>query len=85
MMTMSDTALRELASAIQWVLAENERLTKELKNARCGGYNKKKLTPTDVQSIYHLRRQGLSVKEIADIYDVNKSTISRTLKGVYHK
>lgn len=84
-MTMSDAALRELASAIKWVLDENERLTKELKNARCGGYNKKKLTPTDVSLIYHLRRRGLSIKEIADIFGVNKSTVSRTLKGVYHK
>lgn len=84
-MTMSDTALRELVSAIQWVLDENEKLHKQLKQAKSGGYNRPKLTKTDVQSIYHLRRTGLSLKEIADIYDCNKSTISRTLKGVYHK
>lgn len=46
--------------------------------------NRPKLGKNEVENIKELRRAGYKIAEIADIYDVNKSTISRTLRGVYH-
>lgn len=48
--------------------------------------NRRKLTKVEVQNIFMLHRNtSLTTREIADMYDVNRSTIYRTLKGVYHK
>ncbi|WP_142395313.1 helix-turn-helix domain-containing protein [Mycobacterium avium] len=48
--------------------------------------NKKKLTKREVAEIRRLgRTTGMSQRELADIYDINKATVCRILKGVYHK
>jgi membrane-bound ClpP family serine protease len=47
--------------------------------------NAPKLGKGEVTKIHEMRRAGYTVQEIADSFDVNKSTVSRTLKGVYHK
>jgi hypothetical protein len=47
--------------------------------------NKRKLTAGDVIGIHQLKKLDVPIAEIAKIYGVNKSTISRTLKGIYNK
>ena len=46
--------------------------------------NRPKLTPKEVTVIRAMARHGLTHKAIADIYDVNPATISRTVRGQYH-
>lgn len=76
--------LQDVATALIALLEENDRLIKELGQTKAVD-NRPKLTEIDVKYIRQLRRDGLKIREIADIYDVNKSTISRILRGVYHK
>ena len=76
--------LADFAKALTAVLEENERLIKELEQKPVMD-NRPKLTEADVKTIRGLKRGGMSVREIADIYDVNKSTISRIVRGEYHK
>jgi DNA-binding MarR family transcriptional regulator len=46
--------------------------------------NQKKLTNREVTEIRNLARVShMTQREIADCYDVNPSTVSRILKGVY--
>ena len=47
--------------------------------------NKPKLTKVNVEDIRTLKRCGLSNQQIADVFDVNRSTITRTLNGIYNK
>ena len=46
--------------------------------------NRKKLDPREVELIRQMYRSGMSQKDIADIYDVNPATISRTVRNIYH-
>lgn len=68
---------------------EVERLTevnKRLKSQiRQQPSNAKKLTKGEVQQIRDLKRKGYKVTELAVIFDVAKSTISRITKNVYWK
>lgn len=47
--------------------------------------NAKKLTRQEVSMIRRMNRDGLSQREIADIYEVNPATISRIVRGIYFK
>lgn len=47
--------------------------------------NRPKLGRGEVERIREMRRAGYKVCEIADSFDVNKSTVSRILRGEYHK
>lgn len=47
--------------------------------------NRKKLTTTEVQAIRDLARQGIPYRDIARTFDVHHSTVSRTVKGIYHR
>lgn len=71
------------------LIAEVERLTeanKRLKSQiRQQPSNAKKLTKGEVQQIRDLKRKGYKVTELAVIFDVAKSTISRITKNVYWK
>ncbi|MDB2215357.1 helix-turn-helix domain-containing protein [Mycobacteroides abscessus] len=68
---------------------EVERLTeanKRLKSQiRQQPSNAKKLTKGEVQQIRDMYRKGYKVTELAVIFDVAKSTISRITKNVYWK
>ena len=89
-MTTTDPVKR-----LQAKIAELHELAEELTglkahsvdSARVGDSrpNRPKLTDREVADIRTIKRSGLSNQAIADIYDVNKSTISRILKGVYHR
>ncbi|BBC53844.1 putative HTH DNA binding domain protein [Mycobacterium phage PP] len=55
---------------------------------RAGGPNRpnrKKLSDEDVRNIRALRRSGVKQSDIADSYDVNRATVSRIVRGVYHR
>lgn len=71
------------------LIAEVERLTeanKKLKlQIRQQPSNTKKLTKSEVSQIRDLKRKGYKVNELADIFDVNHSTISRIVRHVYWK
>jgi hypothetical protein len=83
----------DLCKAVEILLEENASLRQEAEDliALVEYYqtkpqdNKPKLTAGDVIGIHQLRKLEVPVAEIAKIYGVNKSTISRTLKGVYNK
>lgn len=47
--------------------------------------NAPKLGRGEVSKIHEMRRAGYTISDIADSFDVNKSTVSRTLKGIYNK
>jgi DNA-binding CsgD family transcriptional regulator len=48
--------------------------------------NQKKLTDREVKEIRNLARTSdLTQREIADCYDINSATVSRIVRGVYHK
>lgn len=75
----------KLIGEIDAVLEENRSLRKQVEELESERYNNgPKLTRDDVSKIRDLRRAGYKIGEIAEIYDVNKSTISRTVRGIYH-
>lgn len=71
------------------LIAEVERLTsvnKRLKSQiRQQPSNSKKLTKSEVSQIRDMYRKGYKVTELADIFDVNHSTVSRIVQHVYWK
>lgn len=82
----------DLCKAVEILLEENASLRAEADDliALVEYYqnkpqdNKPKLSAGDVVGIHNLRRLEVPISEIAKIYGVNKSTISRTLKGIYN-
>lgn len=71
------------------LIAEVERLTeanKRLKSQiRQQPSNSKKLTKGEAKQIRDLYRKGYKVTELAGIFDVNHSTVSRIVQHVYWK
>lgn len=47
--------------------------------------NKPKLTKREARDIREMHRLGTTQRELAEMYDVNPATISRTVRGVYHR
>ena len=47
--------------------------------------NAKKLTDREVKEIREYKRAGFKNAELADMFDVNPATISRIVRGQYHK
>lgn len=47
--------------------------------------NRKKLTAKEVGTIRELKRSGESNRSIADVFDINPATVSRIVRGLYHK
>lgn len=81
---MDTSTLDNFLAEVTALREENRLLREEL--VRRQPDNQKKLTVREVKEIRNLARVShLTQKEIADCYDVNPSTISRILKGVYHK
>lgn len=88
---MSDTPIfRALVDELTEVFKENNALRAEVAELKLmngpARTNKKKLTKREVAEIRRLgRTTGMSQRELAEIYDINQATVSRILKGVYHK
>jgi DNA-binding NarL/FixJ family response regulator len=47
--------------------------------------NRPKLTKRDVLLIRQMKRNGETQAAIAEVFDVNAGTISRIIRGYYHK
>ena len=74
-----------IAAAIEALMDENDRLKREIEQLKETRNNQKKLTDREVSDIRAIKRSGLSNRDIADIYDLNPSTVSRIVRGHYHK
>lgn len=84
---MSDSLrehLDQLVELIEDVIRENVEL-KKWQPVPKPLNNRPKLTKNEVKLIHTLKRSGCSNSELAEAFDVNKSTISRTLSGQYNK
>ena len=84
----------ETLRLIEEVIEDNLRLKDEIKalKAEIASYppyakqdNRPKLTKAEVENIRALSRSGYSRRKIAAIYDVNPTTVSRIVRGQYHK
>lgn len=95
---MSNLAVtpQAIADAIQELLDENETLKRELEHIPAvlrgrgqptgpNRLNAKKLTGNDVHEIRLLHASGMKQRDIAYSYDVNPATVSRIVRGIYHK
>ena len=70
---------------IDALIKERDELRKQL-DVLQEPNNQKKLTDREVKEIRNLARTSdLKQSEIADCYDINSATVSRIVRGVYHK
>ncbi len=70
---------------IDALIKERDELRKQL-DVLQEPNNQKKLTDREVKEIRNLARTSdLTQREIADCYAVNPATVSRIVRGVYHK
>lgn len=46
--------------------------------------NSKKLSDRDVALMRRMYQDGYKQHELADVFDVNPATVSRTVRGIYH-
>ncbi len=70
---------------IDALIKERDELRKQL-DVLQEPNNQKKLTDREVKEIRNLARTSdLTQREIADCYAVNRATVSRIVRGVYHK
>lgn len=74
-----------LLEEIDALVKERDELRKqvELLKARPAD-NRKKLSESEVQDIRAAYRGGMSQRALAQAYDVNPTTINRTVRGIYH-
>jgi DNA-binding MarR family transcriptional regulator len=74
--------MRELDAIIK----ERDELRKQLEAYKDERNNRKKLSVREVKEIRNLSRASdMTQSEIADVFAVNPATVSRILRGIYHK
>ncbi|QHB38076.1 HTH DNA binding protein [Mycobacterium phage Noelle] len=77
---------REHLKAVTDRLAEENRaLRAKLETKGPNRPNRPKLDRTEVEFIKDLVRSGVSRRDVAASFDVNPSTVSRIVRGQYHK
>lgn len=77
---------KTLRERVRQLESEYERIWFELRDAIKRPDNRPKLDPETVAEIRRFgRTAGLSNQELADMYSVNRSTISRIRRRIYHK
>jgi DNA-binding transcriptional regulator YiaG len=77
--------LTQFAAQLNAVLEENNRLRAQVAEFKSKPLdNKRKLSAREVRDIRAAHRNGMSQKDLADSYEVNPATISRTVRGLYH-
>lgn len=82
---MSATLLNFL-NELDEILAERDCLRARVAELEAARFNNRpKLGKGDVERIREMGRAGYKAREIAESFDVNKTTVSRILKGEYHK
>lgn len=77
--------LGQLMVELRELMDDNRRLrgrVEELESKELD--NKRKLSRREVQDIRDAYRGGMRQKDLADAYQVNPATISRTVRGIYH-
>lgn len=68
------------------ILEERDALRERVKQLEAKtSDNKRKLSKSEVSSIRGMRRAGFKLQEIADTFDINQATVSRIVRGEYHK
>lgn len=78
-------SIAALARELDELLKERERLLAEIERLKAQRLdNRKKLTESEVSDIRAAHRGGMSQRALAQAYDVNPTTISRTIRGIYH-
>ncbi|AIS73719.1 hypothetical protein SEA_PANAMAXUS_44 [Mycobacterium phage Panamaxus] len=91
---MADTStLLKVLDEIEGLIEENEDLQHQVEKLRAESLhtkgaarpNRKKLTRDEVKYIREMARNGIPQAEIAWSFDVNRSTISRIVRGIYHR
>lgn len=75
--------LADLTTSVRQLIRENEQLRRKADESRPD--NRKKLSKQEAAEIRRIHRAGGSVTELAEIFDVHHATISRIVRGVYHK
>ena len=79
----------DLANRVHKLLSEAAVLVDEIAKQRvtptATPSNQKKLTRREADRIRDLKRNGLTHQAIADIFDVNRSTITRIINKTYWK
>ncbi|ASR77150.1 HTH DNA binding protein [Mycobacterium phage MyraDee] len=84
-MTAPQTTIAEFCKALDVVLAENDRLSREIAALKANpANNRKKLGKRDADTIRQMKRAGFTQREIAASFDVNPATVSRIIRGIYH-
>ena len=79
-------ALAALLKDIDDLVKERDELRKQLEAYKEERNNRKKLSQREVTEIRHLARASdMTQHDIADVFAVNPATISRILRGIYHK
>jgi DNA-binding MarR family transcriptional regulator len=68
------------------IIKERDELRKQLEAYKDERNNRKKLSVREVKEIRNLSRASdMTQSEIADVFAVNPATVSRILRGIYHK
>lgn len=80
------STLLSVLQELDEIIAERDDLRVRVAELEAERFNNKpKLGQGEVTRIREMRRAGYKIREIADSFDVNKSTVSRILRGEYHK
>jgi DNA-binding NarL/FixJ family response regulator len=82
--------MTDAAALVESIKADIDRLVHELVKtqatpARAVVDNQRKLTPREVKLLREMHRNGTSQAKIAIIFDINPGTVSRIVRGQYHK
>ena len=82
---MSET-IAAFVRELDGIIKERDELRKQLEAYKEERNNRKKLSQREVTEIRHLARASdMTQHDIADVFAVNPATISRILRGIYHK
>lgn len=86
---MSGVSLEVLVGTIKNLYAENEQLRQQIAAGSTSmgqrRLNRPKLSAGDVKRMRQLKRLGATNVELATAFDVHSATVSRTIRGIYHK
>ena len=81
-------SLAAVLADIDSLVKENQVLKQQIADMEWTGAqrpNRPKLSTRDVSNIKDLKRSGYTQADIAEIYDINPATVSRIVRGAYHK
>ena len=82
---MSET-IAAFMRELDGIIKERDELRKQLEAYKDERNNRKKLSVREVKEIRNLSRASdMTQSEIADVFAVNPATVSRILRGIYHK